>query len=70
MIKPAEQFDLAHKSFSYPPPEGIDGDGAEAVAEWLGLWAGVEVESGDEACADFEAPPRRLGCALGCAIKV
>jgi hypothetical protein len=34
-----------------PPcgPEDVDGDGREAVAEWLGLWAGVEDEAAGEA---------------------
>jgi hypothetical protein len=35
--------------------ENVNGDGGEAVAEWLGLWTGVEDEAGGEACADFVA---------------
>lgn len=36
-------------------PEDVDGDGGEAVAEWLGLWAGVQDHAAGEACADFVA---------------
>lgn len=36
-------------------PEDADGDGGEAVAEWLGLWAGVQDHAAGEACADFVA---------------
>lgn len=37
-------------------PEDFDGGGGEAVAEWLGLWAGVADEAAGEAFAEFGNP--------------